>query len=135
MGMDVDDSHRIYLRPFSSIEVPAGAQPRPVIDVPGEPAEEEAALDARGLLGKDRKATRRRPSAGQRGYVAALQRMERSLSDAFEKRVKGFFETLGRAARAAAADLIDADAPVARRGEIRSERGRVGKGWVSTGRT
>src|SRR3546814_10597743 len=36
MGMDVDDSHRIYLRPFSSIEVPAGPQPRPVIDVPGE---------------------------------------------------------------------------------------------------
>src|SRR3546814_13942133 len=81
MGMDVDDSHRIYLRPFSSIEVPAGAQPRPVIDVPGEPAEEEAALDARGLLGKDSKATRRRPPAGQRGYVGALQRLERRSGD------------------------------------------------------
>src|SRR3546814_14741732 len=44
--------------------------------------------------------------------------MERSLSDAFGKRVKGFFETLGRAARAAAADLIDADDLVERRGEI-----------------
>lgn len=92
-GLDVDDSHRIYLRPFSAIEVPAGAPPRV------EPAD----------AGKTGAKARRRPSAAQRGYVSALARMEGGLRLAAEKRLTDFFTALGRDASAAATPMLDAE--------------------------
>ncbi|MBW8638985.1 phage portal protein [Hoeflea sp. WL0058] len=89
-GLDVDDSHRIYLRPFSAIEVPAGAPPRV------EPADPE----------KSGTKARRRPSAAQRGYVRALSRMEAGLQTAAEKRLKSFFADLGKEASRAAQPIL-----------------------------
>ncbi|MBZ0164576.1 MAG: phage portal protein [Notoacmeibacter sp.] len=94
-GFDVDDSHRIYLRPFSAIEVPAGAPARPVA-VPDDP-------------GKTGAKARRRPSQAQRGYVRALVRMEDSLRAAAEKRLTSFFTALGKSAKKAARPLLDAE--------------------------
>ena len=92
VGWDVDDSHRIYLRPFSAIEVPAGKPAR------------TAAADT-GKSG----AKARRPSAAQRGYVQALSRMEGGLQAAAGKRLKAFFSDLGKAAAKAARPILDAE--------------------------
>lgn len=93
-GLDVDDSHRIYLRPFSAIEVPAG-----------QPARVEP-TDAGKGRGKSGTKARRRPSAAQRGYVRALSRMEGGLQTAAEKRLKAFFADLGKKAAQAARPIL-----------------------------
>jgi len=92
VGFDVDDSHRIYLRPFSAIEVPAGAPPR---------------VEA-GDTGKSGTKARR-PSVAQRGYVQALSRMEGGLQSAAEKRLKSFFRDLGKSAAKVARPMLDAE--------------------------
>jgi HK97 family phage portal protein len=88
-GLEVDDSHRIYLRPFSVLEVPAGeAGRRPGIEEPkrrGSKARASEAAMARGEV-----------------WALMLQRQERGLQAAFESRLKPFFGRLGQAARAAA---------------------------------
>ncbi|KKL19037.1 hypothetical protein LCGC14_2469490, partial [marine sediment metagenome] len=84
MGLDVQPSDRIYLRPFSAIEVPAGQMPEDRRQVSEEG---EAALDMRGRLGKRStlaKQRRARRSAAQNAYVLALERMEGPLARAFE---------------------------------------------------
>lgn len=97
VGFDVDDSHYIYLRPFSAIEVPAGAPPR--VEAPD------------GGKGKPGAKARRRPSAAQRGYVRALSRMEGGLQTAAEKRLNAFFRDLGKAAAKAARPILDEENP------------------------
>ena len=106
MGLDVDDSHRIFLRPFSAVEVANGAPPR--LPAP-PPALESRAIDMTGLIGKGTKADRAPPArlAGLRGYVRALSAMEAPLQRAFEPRLKGFFEGLGRASAEAARPLLE----------------------------
>ncbi|MEC9343575.1 MAG: phage portal protein, partial [Pseudomonadota bacterium] len=86
VGLDVDDSHRIYLRPFSAIEVPAdGAPPTPAVDDP-----------------KSGTKARSRPTAAQRGYVTALARAGQPLAAAVEKPLGRLFAALGKAAADAA---------------------------------
>ncbi len=91
IGLPTDDSHRIFLRSFSTIEVPAGMTPRPA------PA-----------IGENARKDRARPAevTRLRGYVRALERMERPLVGAMEKRLTDFFGDLGRAAAAAARPLV-----------------------------
>lgn len=98
MGLDVDDSHRIFLRPFSAIEVPA----IPSGDGPPRPARDENDPEARGRqIDSKTKQDRRAASAQQRAYVRALERMERRLAGAFEPKLRSFFSALGAAAREA----------------------------------
>ncbi|PYE86901.1 phage portal protein [Phyllobacterium leguminum] len=95
-GMEVDDSHRIYLRPISSIEVPVGAPPRDPEPEPKQQGEKAA----------------RAPVAAQRAgmaFLRAIQRQEDPLARAFEKRLKGFFVGFGKAAEKAALPLLEAE--------------------------
>ena len=95
-GLDVDDSHRIYLRPISVIEVPAGEPPRAL------PAPEE---DERKSSGTKARASRDAMRRGEK-YVLMLQRQERGLETAFEKPLKALFIRFGKAAGDAARELI-----------------------------
>lgn len=107
MGLEIDDSHRIYLRPFSSIEVPAGEATRPL------PVPEAAAL-----IGSQQK-NRRRPSQSQRGFVNALVRAEKPLAGVVEKQLQKFFAKLAREASTAVAaqPLHELDLEQSSRGE------------------
>ncbi len=102
MGLDVEPADRIYLRPFSAIEVPAGQS---IGDRTPAPAAGQAALDMRGLLGKTEKQRHGRRAA-QQAYVVALERMAGRLARALEPRLSGFFDQLGREAAAAAGPLL-----------------------------
>lgn len=90
-GLPVDDSHRIYLRPFSAVEVAAGPMPG------------QAWSAARG--GK----ARRRPSPAQRAYAGALERMAGALAAAFAARLGAYFGALGEAAAETAAPLLEVE--------------------------
>lgn len=93
IGEEADDSHRIFLRPISVIEVPEGQQAAP----PPPPAPKEIGVK-----------TRASPAARKRGeaYVLLLQRQERGLSGVFEKVLTGFFGRLGAAAGKAGAEVF-----------------------------
>lgn len=99
MGLEVDDSHRIYLRPAMSLEVPAGAPPRLPDPVQPQPA------PAKGEKARAPIAARRSGAA----YLRALQAQEGPLSKAFEQTLKRFFKTFGKDARAAAGPLLEAE--------------------------
>ncbi|MFZ5747173.1 MAG: phage portal protein [Pseudomonadota bacterium] len=90
LGMDADDSHRIYLRPINVIEVPEG--------VAGPPAK---AFGAKAAA---------RPSAAaiKRGlaYARMLQSQERGLQAAFEKPLNALFARMGAQTRAAAERVL-----------------------------
>ncbi|MEP4422996.1 MAG: phage portal protein, partial [Nitratireductor sp.] len=91
-GMEVDDSHRIYLRPIASIEVPAGAPARRPEPAPkGEKARAPVAARRAG-----------------RAFVRLLQKQESQLARAMEVRLKRFFTTLAKAAKEAALPLLEA---------------------------
>lgn len=98
MGLEVDDSHRIYLRPAMAIEVPAGALPRP-----SDPAPQPA--PQKGEKARAPVAARRSGAA----YLRALQAQEAPLSKAFEQTLKRFFKAFGKEAKAAAAPLLQAE--------------------------
>ena len=128
MGLDVDDSHRVFLRPFSAIEVPAamsGGQ------VPG--ARTERGLDSHAIKQEARSGEaatgtkqRARPTPAQRGYIRALERMAPRLAEAMERRLVGFFGDLGRAAGEAARPLLAerlSPSPLAGEGGRRSRPG------------
>jgi len=89
-GLDVDASHRIYLRPFSAIEVPDGAAPR-----------DPGGGDAPKRRGEKARASRAAISRGE-AYIRRLRAGEERLRDAFEPRLKDFFEALARDAAEAA---------------------------------
>lgn len=95
IGLEADESHQIYLRNYSMIEVPQGeAGRRPVLEVPkllkGAKAHASEAAIARG-----------------EAYLAMLAAQERGLSTAFESRLTPFFSRMGKAARAAIAPLLE----------------------------
>lgn len=109
MGLEVEEADRIFLRPFSAIEVPAGTSPRAP-----EP------IDMRGLLPKpgdaqrvggrreaSRAKQRRQATRAQQEYVRALEAMEPRLAAVFEPHLRRFFAELGRAAVEAASPLMD----------------------------
>jgi HK97 family phage portal protein len=100
MGLAVDDSHRIFLRPFAVIEVPAGAPPRPL------PAPAEAGISAHGT-----KQQRARPSRAREAYVRALERMLGPLANALSPRLETVFAELGAAAGDAALPLLEDEPP------------------------
>lgn len=106
-GLDVDDSHRIYLRPISMIEVPAGAKPRhaivPPLDGVGTPEDEP---EPKARRGKKARASQEAMKRGE-AYALMLQRQERGLQEAFEPRLTDLFGRLGKAARAAALPLLE----------------------------
>lgn len=89
MGLEVDDSHRIYLRPAMSIEVPATVKAR----------------DPSGIESKAR-ASRQERLTG-RAFVGALQRQEEPLAKAMNQRLTRFFTGLGKAAQKAARPLLE----------------------------
>lgn len=95
-GLPVDDSHRIYLRQISSVEVPAGARPRHI--APVDPKGNEAKAQAG-------------PRAMQRGraFLRAVQASEEAQVSRFEGLVKGFMVGLGESAAEAAKPFLDAD--------------------------
>ncbi len=94
-GRDADDSHKIYLRPISVIEVPEGAEPR--IEPPAPEPKQR---------GEKARATGEQLKRGE-AYARMLQRQERGLQEAFERPLKAFFTRLGKAARDAAVPLLE----------------------------
>lgn len=115
-GLDVDNSHRIFLRSFNIVEVPAGQPPRlpapPAEDPPQEDPDDDPedpdagkALDLRRLL----KAAKATPPAQLRRYVDALQRQQGPLSELFEGHLKRFFDGIGKEAAAAARPILERD--------------------------
>lgn len=106
MGLDVDDSHRIFLRPFAAIETPAGAPPRAPEPNPEPDPEPEP---------KQIKADRVPAAVRTRGrdYVRRLATQEVRLAAAVEPRLKKLFADLGTAAAAAARPVLEAEGPVA----------------------
>ncbi len=99
IGQEADDSHRIYLRPISVIEVPEGAAPRP-IDDPAEPK-------AWGTKARAGRAAYKRGAA----YALMLQRQQSGLETSFEKVLNARFAKWGKEARAAALPILRAAAP------------------------
>lgn len=91
MGLDVDDSHRIYLRPAMLIETPAGQAARPA--------------DPGKMRGEKARATRGQRLAA-RSFVIAMQRQEEPLAKAMEKRLERFFKALGKSASETALPLL-----------------------------
>ncbi|WP_034157914.1 phage portal protein [Sphingomonas sp. ERG5] len=106
LGMDANDSHRIYLRRAMVLEVPEGAAPR-VEGANGGPSAEPS-KGARGT-----KAARASEAGYKRGeaYALTLQRQNSGLSAAFEKALSARFARWGEAARAAALPLLEAAEP------------------------
>jgi Phage portal protein len=101
LGLEADDSDRIYLRPINLIEVREGqaaSTPAPVPASPPAPAPK-----ARGL-----KADRAAAEQYKRGvaFVRLLQRQERGLSKAFEAPLRRLFGDLATAAGEAAKPLV-----------------------------
>ncbi|RVK81397.1 phage portal protein [Sinorhizobium meliloti] len=94
-GLEVDDSHKIYLRPISIVEVPAGAPPRD-----GQDTQDP----------KQRGEKAQAPLQARRAGIAFLRLIagqEEPRAKAFEKRLKAFFKELGKAARQAALPLLE----------------------------
>lgn len=96
LGLPADDSHRIYLRPFSMIEVPVG-EPGRRQTPPAEP---------KRLRGAKEQASDEGMRRGE-AYLAMLAAQERGLSTAFESTLTPFFSRLGKAARAKVAPLLE----------------------------
>jgi HK97 family phage portal protein len=91
MGLEVDDSQRLYLRPAMALETPAaGSKALPA------PVQSKA------------RATRAERLAA-RGYVLAVQRQEEPLGKAMDQRLRRFFAALGKDARAKALPILKRD--------------------------
>ncbi|MBN9333872.1 phage portal protein [Devosia sp.] len=99
MGLEVDDSHRVFLRPAMALEVPSGSK--------GVAHWAEKALEWFSRQGVDVKARagRQQRDAG-RAFVIAVQRQEEPLAKAMNGRLKRFFADLGRMAKAEALPIL-----------------------------
>jgi HK97 family phage portal protein len=90
MGLEVNDSHRIFLRPAMALETPSGSK--------------AAHGDA------ETKARASRPQRlAARGFVMALQRQEDPLAKSMDQRLGRFFTALGKAAGSAAGPILARD--------------------------
>ena len=98
-GLPVDDSHRVYLRPIASFEVPHGAPPR--------------APEAPKSLGEKAQASQ---SALQRAnaYVRFLLAAEKGHISALQGQLEAFFTDLGKSARTASVEFLAADPTIAK---------------------
>ncbi|WPJ67952.1 portal protein [Sinorhizobium phage Aussie] len=101
-GLEVDDSHKIYLRPISAIEVPAGGT--------GRRPEDDPQPKGRGEKAQASVQARQRATA----YLRLLSAQEEPRGKVFEKQLKGFFKDLGKAVREVALPLLEAEFPKAK---------------------
>ena len=111
IGLEADDSHRIYLRPINLLEVPEGAQarvPTPPPPKSGTKAQASEAALARG-----------------EAYALMLERQQSGLSKSFEAVLNSLFTRLGAAAGLAAASLLKAKG---RKGALRDASGGAPQG-------
>lgn len=92
MGLEVNDSHRVFLRPAMALETPAGAKAADA----GEIKEAKARASADKRL-------------AARGYIVALQRQEEPLAKSMDQRLVRFFGALGKDAKSAAAEVLKRD--------------------------
>lgn len=96
LGLDADDAHKIYLRKISVLEIPEGGNGvRPVAPSALAPKQ----LGAKARAGDQ---AYRRGAA----YAALLERQQSGLSAAFEKALTARFAGWGKAALAAASDVL-----------------------------
>ncbi|MEP0456297.1 MAG: phage portal protein [Roseibium sp.] len=122
MGLDADDSHKIYLRPAMSLEVPAGGTPAGAALAQEAGRQEEQEEDGKALKsldgqkhGDDHGHSHDHPRASRAVmragavFVNALQKQEGPLEKAFERRLKAFFADLGKAAKRAAGASMSAE--------------------------
>lgn len=108
MGREADDSHKIYFRPISLIEVPEGQ--RVVAAPPAAPQPPEApALPA--VKSADGSKAQPSEQAAQRGaaWVRTIGRATAAMQPAFEKRLVDLFTELGAAAEEAALPYMEQD--------------------------
>ncbi len=101
MGYEVDDSHRIYLRPIGAIEVPAGAPPRVQDSNPADPPAPKG-------IGEKARPTPQAERAGI-AYLRVLAAQEEPRAKSFERQLKTFFGDFGKAAKQAASPLLEAE--------------------------
>ncbi|WP_432769797.1 MAG: phage portal protein [Sphingopyxis sp.] len=105
LGLDVDDSHRVYLRKISVIEVPETGERPPRSDpAKGRGAKDDGHAHAPGEHG--RRASEDAYARGSR-FALILQGQERGLAEAFEGPLKSFFARLGGSAAAIASPLLE----------------------------
>lgn len=98
IGLEADDSHRIYLRPINVIEVPEGEGRRRTETTPGK---------AWGQKARASDASYKRGHA----YALMLQRQASGLSEAFKPVLIRHFARWADEGRAAALPLLEAAAP------------------------
>lgn len=118
LGLDVDDSHRFYVRKISMIEVPANGQRAAP---PADPAKgrglKHAGHGGEHVHGPDCGCRLASEAAYKRGAAFALivQRAESALRAGFEKALTGFFQRLGIKASELSAELLEPELGKARR--------------------
>lgn len=96
IGLDVLPEHDFYYQPAMSLVVPAGTKPG---------AQEPPQLpEPKSTKARVSRSTLRAGTA----YISALQKQEGPLQKVFERRLKGFFRDLGKAAKAAAVPFLEA---------------------------
>ncbi len=118
-GREADDSHKIFLRPISLLEVPEGQPGRTGLPAPADttgtlplPGKSRTGDGAKGDDHDHGQASpgarRASPDAIARGeaFVIMLQRQQRGLQAAFEKPLTAFFARLGDAAADTARPLL-----------------------------
>lgn len=106
IGEEANDSHRFYLRPISSIEVPEG---------------DGKALAARASAVQTAEPKEKaKAQVSQAGYQRAqafalmMQNQADGLEEAFQKHLERFFAKIGKAAREEALPLLEKDPTLAR---------------------
>lgn len=107
-GLDVDDSHEIYLRPISMIEVPAGQAARTPEPSPPKGRGQKASDHDGHNHAPSRNARRANAAAMKRGqaYALMLQKQESGLQAVFETPLKALFTDMGKAAQKAATAVL-----------------------------
>ena len=113
MGLEADETQRVYLRPAMALETAGGAKNAKSIKDVGEP--DQAALDremerqGREFLRMYTKGRQRLQYYGGAAYVRALQRQEEPLAKSMDQRLTRFFTALGKDAKSAAAEVLKRD--------------------------
>ncbi|KKN34829.1 hypothetical protein LCGC14_0789700 [marine sediment metagenome] len=124
MGLDVVSADEVYLRSVALVEVPVG-ETIMVLPNPIDPDNPKVVpfLRLTGRKDDHTEAERRaatnpsqKPTAGEAAYVSILARQAGPLVDAFEKRLKSFFDDLGE-------QVADVASPILHRafGKVASE--------------
>ena len=117
LGLEADDSHRIYLRSIAKLEVPEGGE-RPALPPPAKAAGEKArADDARYKRGH--------------AYALQLQRQRTGLEKAFAARLEPMFKGWGRDARAAVLPLLRAHLPKSAKARAGSHDEKADEGLLA----